>query len=588
MSKIRVLDDALVNRIAAGEVVERPASVVKELMENSLDAGASRIDISVTAGGKRSVRVVDDGEGMGRDDAILALERHATSKLRQVEDLESIQSLGFRGEALPSIASVSRFLLHTSEGRGSGTEIEVRGGRILGVRESPATRGTVIEVNSLFFNTPARRKFLKSDATELSHVARVVTRLALVRPDVAIRLAQDGKVLIDAPSGVGLKERIAAIFGAELTAELLPVGWANESLAVDGFVTRPASARAGKPAQLFFVNGRWVQDRMLLHALAEAYANTISRDRSPAAFLFLKLNSALVDINVHPQKSEVRFARPGEIHDALRAAVHAGLSDQAAIPAHAALRPSIFGGVTFETARSDTPPFERALSAERPANPYNTVAKSAPPVLARSLPASLIVESEEGKPTRVLAQYDDSYILAADDQGLLVVDQHAAHERVLFERYLAEATADRVDVQRLLFPRTLELAPQDALLVDEAAPELARLGFVVAPFGPGTVRLDGVPAVAAAVDPESLFRGVLADARRARSVTAGVAELRHALVTSAACQAAIKIHHRLTLDGMQQLVDDLMRMENPTTCPHGRPILFRLTQEEIERTFRRR
>jgi len=596
VARVRVLDDVLVNRIAAGEVVERPASVVKELLDNALDAGARRIEIEVAGGGKRSIRLRDDGEGMGRDDALLALERHATSKLSRPEDLEKIATLGFRGEALPSIASVSRFLLQTSTGAGPGTEIEVRGGRILGVRDVELSRGTTVEVAGLFFNTPARRKFLKSDPTETGHVVRLVTRAALARPDVAFRLLVDGRATISANPAADRLRRIEDLFGPDLAGDLLAVSHASGALAVEGFVVRPASAHAGRLNQHFFVNGRGVADRMLSHAVAEAFSNTTSRERQPAVFLFLALDHADVDVNVHPQKSEVRFRKQGEVHDRLVEAVRRVLGAPAAVPAHHELRPWVRQGLP---ARAWTP---AAAAASMPAAAEGqarvSVAAAEPrTAFATAAPASLfgggaqtgaVADSPERPRATVVGQFDDSYILASDHTGVLVVDQHAAHERILFEKYLGEAQTDRVETQGLLFPRMIELSPHEATLAGAESAELERLGFTLAPFGGSAFRLDGIPAVAAGVDPEVLLRKILGEAGRVRSVTAGVDELRLALVTSAACQAAIKIHHRLTTEGMQRLIDDLMQAENPTTCPHGRPILFRLTLEEIERTFRRR
>jgi len=600
VGRIQVLDDRLVNRIAAGEVVERPASVVKELIENSLDASARRIDITAIGAGKRVIRVEDDGHGMDRDDALLALERHATSKLRSPEDLERIATLGFRGEAIPSIAAVSRFVLRTAPEGGIGTEIEVRGGRILAVREVGLPRGTTIEASSLFFNTPARRKFLKSEATELAHIVRVVTRHGLGRPDVGFRLAHDGRDVLDLPAASDLGERVEQIFGADLRRTLLPVAAERDGVRLRGFVGRPADASSRRDAQHFFVNGRLVQDRVLSHAVVQAYGNTAPRDRLPSIFLLLEIAPSLVDVNVHPQKNEVRFARVGEIHDATRDAIVASLGGRGAIPGYTELRPRgelgrLAGAAAGPLQVKERPPTGGGYA---PADPEadssaRVVDRVGPPAPAASGPAPAFFGAAESDPRESpravpLAQYEDSYIVAQDEGGLLVVDQHAAHERILFEQYLAQAEENRIEVQRLLFPVVLELAPQERVLLEEEAGEFARLGFSLEPFGDGAVRLEGVPALASGVDPRDLVRAILGEARRTRAAAAGIGELRRKLVTTTACHAAIKINHRLSVESMQRLLDDLFRTSNPTTCPHGRPVLFRMTREEIERTFRRR
>jgi DNA mismatch repair protein MutL len=582
VGRIRVLDDHLVNRIAAGEVVERPASVVKELIENSLDAGASSIEVIVEDGGRRRIVVSDDGTGMDRDDALLALERHATSKLAQFEDLNAIATLGFRGEALPSIAAVSRFLMRTATRDGEAAEIEVRGGRIVGVRDVGGPKGTSIEVGGLFFNVPARRKFLRAGPTELAHVVRAVSHQALAHPSVRVLLTHEGRRLLDAPAAGDRSERIAHVHGRELASKLVAFAGEHAGIRVSGFAGRPVDALARRDAQHVFVNGRLVSDRIVSHAIGEAYGNTVARGLYPAVVVFLEIDPSRVDVNVHPQKTEVRFDRSSEIHEAVRAAVASALGGTAAVPrlgelyparAEAAPATSIAAAISHNVAVAEDQP-----------RPY--AAESLPP------PRSLLEDDspavDAGRRAVPLAQYRDSYIVAADREGMLIVDQHVAHERVLFERYLAEAEAGTVAVQRLLFPRTIDLAPDEALTLEAEADEFARLGFLLEPFGGGSVKLDGVPAFAKDVAPDRLVRELLGEAGRTRTAATGVAELRRKLVTSASCQAAIKVNYPLTREGMQRLLDDLFLTENPTTCPHGRPILFRLTLEEIERAFRRR
>jgi DNA mismatch repair protein MutL len=566
VSSIRVLDDHVVNRIAAGEVVERPASVLKELLENALDAGASSIHVSVEDGGRRRLVVADDGSGMDRDDALLALERHATSKLRQFEDLEAIGTLGFRGEALPAIAAVSRFVLRTAAREGEGTEIEVRGGRIAAVREIAFPRGTTVTCGSLFFNVPARRKFLKAAPTELTHIVRVSGSYALVRPSVRFRVDHDGRRLLEAPPAVDRLERLAQVHGGPLADKLVPFEASRPGLSVSGFAGRPVDALPRRDAQHLFVNGRRVQDRLLIHAIVQAYGDTTPRGSFPTTFVFVDIDPGAVDVNVHPQKSEVRFARSSEVHDAVRDAIAGALSHSRAIPALRDLRPQA------------TP----APSAPAPAF---LVREATPPpsLIPDTGPAAI-----PGRVATPLAQYKDSYIVAQDAQGLVLVDQHVAHERVLYEDYLAAADRDEVQVQRLLFPVTLEVTAAEAALVEQEREELRRLGVVIEPFGEGAIRIDGVPAIAKDLPPARLVHELLGEASRAASAATGSATLRRKIVTSAACQAAIKVNYPLTREGMQALLDGLFATENPTTCPHGRPILFRLTLDEIERAFRRR
>jgi len=582
VGRIRVLDDHLVNRIAAGEVVERPASVVKELVENALDAGARAIEVRIEDGGRRRIVVADDGEGMERDDALLALERHATSKLRSFEDLGAIATLGFRGEAIPSIAAVSRFLLKTAFRDGLATEIEVRGGRILGVREVERPKGTTVEVGGLFFNVPARRKFLRAAATELAHVVRTVSHYALAHPEIRFLLEHEGRRLVDAAGAPDRASRVAQIHGRELAAKLLPFAHEQGGIRVSGFAGRPVDAQSRRDAQHVFVNGRLVSDRVLSHAIGEAYGNVLARGLYPAVILFVEVDPARVDVNVHPQKTEVRFDRSSEVHDAVRAAVVSALHHAGAVPRLAELRPAM---APEEPLASVAAALARYAAVAEPApRPY------APPesVAPRSLLEEDSPAVDPGRRAVPLAQYKDSYIVAQDKDGILLVDQHVAHERVLFERYLAEAERGEVHVQRLLFPRTIELAADEAVTFEAEAGEFARLGFLLEPFGVRAVKLDGVPAFAKDVAPERLVRELLGEAARTRTAATGIVELRRRLVTSASCQAAIKVNYPLTREGMQRLLDDLFLTENPTTCPHGRPILFRLTLEEIERAFRRR
>lgn len=576
MGRIRVLGDSLINRIGAGEVVERPSSVVKELIENSLDSAATAIGVRLEAGGKRRIEVADDGCGMDRDDALLAVERHATSKLGRAEDLESIATLGFRGEALASIAAVSQLTLQTSEGNVEGTEVEVRGGKILAVRQRGLPRGTTIRVDRLFANTPARRKFLRGDSTELAHCLRWLTPYALAHPERRFLVDHGGRRLLETTPTKERLERIGQVYGHGFAAKLLPFELREGSGAVNGFAGRPVDALPRRTAQHVFVNGRAVQDRVVAHALHEAYGNTMPHGRHAVVFLFLELPPDAVDVNVHPQKTEVRFRQPSTVHDLVARAVRAALSHRAAVPTLAELRPA---GPCADAVREPLSDYSASFSRGAPA-------AGVPATLVDAMQAT---DGERRSRRAVpLAQFRESYIVAEDADGLLLVDQHAAHERVLFEDYLADAEQNRVETQRLMFPVTFEASAEERVRLGEELAEFRRLGFAVEPFGGEAVRLDGVPALAAGADPEHLFREILGEAGRMRAAAADVGELRRRLVTTAACHAAIKVHHRLTLEAMQGLLDRLYATANPTTCPHGRPSVFRLSLEEIERAFRRR
>lgn len=583
MARIRILPDGVIDRIAAGEVVERPASVLKELVENSLDAGAGSVEVRLRGGGRERVEVIDDGCGMEREDALLALERHATSKLADIEDLATIATLGFRGEALSSIASVSRLILRTATGDGPGTEVEVHGGRVVDLREVGMPRGTTVRVERLFYNVPARRKFLRAESTELGHATRWVGRYAIAYPGLRLKLVHGERALLDTPPADDLHGRITQLHGREFAGRLVPFERRAGEARAWGFAGRPVDALSRRDAQHVFVNGRAVQDRVLSHAITAAYGNTVPHGRHPALFLQLELPAADVDVNVHPQKTEVRLRDARFVHRLVEAALGEALGHERTVPSLGQLRPASFGDRTEGMRRIVLGQLDRHDVRESEA-PGGWRSGAAAPAAA--------AERSEGERRltrpRCLGQYRDSYIVAEDVDGLVLVDQHAAHERVLFERYLEEAAARRVHVQRLLFPVAVELSPAERVTLESEAEELERLGFAIEPFGNDTIRLDGVPALASELDGPALLRELLGEAERARSAAADVAALRHRLVTTTACHAAITVNHPLTREAMTALLDDLAGTRNPTTCPHGRPILFRLPLDEIERAFRRR
>ena len=582
MNKIQKLSDAVIDRIAAGEVVERPSSVVKELVENSLDAGAKRVLVQLTNGGKNRIVVDDDGRGMSDEDARLALERHATSKLTEVDDLDRIATYGFRGEALSSIAAVSNFTLTTcADPDQGGIELIISGGQLVEERPGTSARGTRIEVERIFFNVPARRKFLRADATELSHVVRLLTRAALYRHDVHFKLEHGAQTLLDVAAVETLSERVEQIFGRDRARRMLPFELESDGVRVHGVAGRPVDALPRRDAQHLFVNGRVVQDRVLMHAVSAAYDDSMPRGRYPAIVLFVDVDPHLVDVNVHPQKTEVRFQLSRQVHETVRHGVRSALQSEEAIPRYEELRPGA-APATSEPAASypSAPSFQPTTSA--PSMPTHT------PVTAAPLPTPTPTQAtgnwvdqmpiETTSQAMALGQYLESYIVAQDREGLLIIDQHAAHERVLYEKYLRDADDDIVERQALMFPVTIDLAPDEWSVLHAELDEFRRIGFLIEPFGDKTMRISEIPAVAGGVDPVELVRELLGDAVEARSATQDTKALRRRLITTAACQSAIKVNYPLAKPAMQRLLDDLFRVENITTCPHGRPAIFRLTQ----------
>jgi DNA mismatch repair protein MutL len=656
MSKIRVLPDNLANKIAAGEVVERPASIVKELIENSIDAGAQQIDVAVESGGRRLIRVSDDGEGMMRDDAILAFERHATSKIKTAEDLEGIITLGFRGEALASIASVAKVRLRTQTAEDlAGTEIEIVGGKMFKVRDTAFTRGSEFEIRDLFFNMPARRKFLKSEATESFHIANLVTHYALAHPQLSFALVNNGRESIRVTPTASLRERAYQLFGGEFIGNLIEVqaeSGQTSSMSVQGFVSSPSSTRTSRDSQYFFVNGRYVRDKVLNKALSEAYRAMIPAGVYPSAMIFVALAPDEVDVNVHPAKTEVRFVRSAIVHDLVRDAVRDAISAAKAAatrfndsrfidkrPEPAAAKPLeppepiIFREQAPTISRDEMRAAFRLqvpqplpqqpqqqkidLSFKRQTELPETGIEEAPveiEEIALEEPASnepveslrygthigclgargtssehlkpaqnLTLDADEINP---LGQLHNSFIIAVDRTGLLLIDQHVAHERILFEQHWRALRAKRVEVQRLLIPETFELSPAQVSSLDQLAPELEANGFEIGMLSGRTIAIKAMPAMLAQGTAQALFTELLEaieEERRGLSLD----ELRSEIAASLACRAAIKINMTLAPEKMHWLIEELLRMENPATCPHGRPIILRITAREIEKGFQR-
>lgn len=641
---IRVLPDAVANKIAAGEVVERPASVVKELLENALDAGARSIRLEVEAGGRSRIRLTDDGSGMSRDDALLALERHATSKLRDVDSLSAIATLGFRGEALPAIAAVSRFTLETAlAGSKEGTRVRVAGGKRQGIEAAGMPPGTAITVDDLFENIPARKKFLKSEATELGHVATLVTHYALAYPEVKFHLETPHRVLLSAPPALNHAERLRQVLGAELVAALIEfrslaafdagpdAGAEPPGVGIYGFASRPEVHKLNRDSIFIFVNRRLVRDRLLQHALAEAYYNLLPRGMFPAVLLFLDLPYAEVDVNVHPAKTEVRFRRQGFVHDAVREAIRSALSESRPVPSflsERAARPSAGAAFVPDWTRARPVPMSPGADpglgislADLPAGFELRAAPPAPvpqrldlgtapepwaPARRAPLPAAALVPevgagcgwreglaprapapaADELAQLRPLGQIRDSFIVAEGPSGLWLIDQHVAHERVLFEQVTARRLMGAVAGQRLLVPLVVELEPGRMLGLADIAAELAAAGFEAEPFGRSTVAVTAAPAGVGAEQVERLLREILeVAATHERSLT--IEAVRTRISATIACHAAIKVNMKLEGSKMQWLLGELAATQYPMTCPHGRPVLLRYALEEIQRAFKR-
>jgi DNA mismatch repair protein MutL len=645
MSVIRILPEAVVNKIAAGEVVERPASVVKELVENSVDAGSGQIQVAVEAGGKRLIRVVDDGCGMSHDDALLAFERHATSKIRSAEDILEIATLGFRGEALPSLAAVSRLVLETRHAsEGSGTRVEMAGGRLRDVKEIAWEAGTRVEVRDLFYNTPARRKFLKSESTELGHIASLVTHYALSHPDKSFRLASLGNEILHVSPVASLRERVYQVMGSQTLEQLVeiapverrmtfpaPLGAEEEAEApsgaplvrVFGFTSRPEVHKLNRNNIYFFVNRRLVRDRLILHAITEAYRNILPATVFPVALIFLELPASEVDVNVHPSKIEVRFRHSGFVHDLVRDSLRQALlatrpvaafpiakasrgmpvdTDAAEVAEKLAEEPTAGQGAQHPRApapgRALTPPFR--LSAPRPEprterlpleaalSPYAppTSGLVADSLARQAAPSAIVAPGELPADLQPLGQVQESFIVATNPTGLWIVDQHAAHERVLFDRHVRMRQEKKVSMQRLLVPVILELRAEQQVTYREIAEELAANGFEVEPFGQRTIAIKAAPAETHADDVGDLMREILDHARQeGRRVSLDV--LRNKIAASVSCHAAIKVNMPLDKSKMDWLLQALSTTECPMTCPHGRPTVLRYGMKDLQKAFKR-
>jgi DNA mismatch repair protein MutL len=610
VTRIHRLPPELANQIAAGEVVERPASVIKELVENSVDAGARRVTITVEFGGKKSIAVEDDGEGMSAEDAVLAIERHATSKISSASDLAAIATLGFRGEALPSIASVSRFRLRTRRhAELSGTELRVEAGKLVSRREAGAPEGTLVEVADLFFNLPARRKFLKADTAESAQVSRLVTQLALGYPETGFVLRSGSRVLIEAPPAGSLEERFYQIYGDR--PDLVPVSKQAAGISVTGFVAALGEQGPARGPQHVFVNRRIVRDRTISHAIQAAYSVATIKERSPEVHLFIELPADRVDVNVHPTKAEVRFLDQGLVHEILRRAIvdalgATGTPELVLAPATFAAGPPAltslplgFGpGSTATVPASSWPAVDPATGLTPPVaasvgdawlEAAGAAALAARPAWSdpragtqagREATATLI------RPLTPLGQFRNTFIIAVDEDGLAIIDQHVAHERILFEQISERLTGRTLESQRLLTPIVLETSPGEHQTLVANAVTLGKFGFEVEDFGGKSLRVAAVPALLDWRRCDAALRAVAADLDGLAPGT-GVEDVLRKMAATMACHAAVKANDPLTREKMQYLLDELRRTAHSSVCPHGRPVVLRLTRREIERNFER-
>ena len=708
MGKIHILPERVANQIAAGEVVERPASVVKELLENALDAGSTRIRIQVEAGGKKLIQITDNGCGMVRDDAMLAFERHATSKIKDTGDLLNISTLGFRGEALPSIASVARLRLETrAEEEGAGTVLEINGGKIIRVEEAGLPLGTSITIRDLFFNTPARKKFLRSEATELSHIASLVTHYALAHPEKHFELHSATNALLVAPSVTGHRERVYQVFGRETLDQLIPLaavqpleriglpqpppwrraanicgadtlvrepsstmsaeGQPPDQTAADsrtgvlaphdfgevrlhGFISKPEIQKLNRNSIFIFVNGRLIRDRLVQHAITEAYRNILPPTVYPVVLLFIEMPTAEVDVNVHPSKTEVRFRQQSVIHDFVRESVRAALMKARPVPqflTEIGAQPSAsagltsprltnsgFTGLSISQGANSSDGLRRApwrdlyepaaasgFALQAPAVPATTVplefeggiaveanaavsmarapeaAASQNTIAEQPIPdhgcAPPIPQEPQVAPTleslrtlRPLGQIRNSFILAVNEDGLWIIDQHVAHERVLFEKVLRQRSAQYVESQRLLMPLVIELTPAQQAIFSDIAEELARNGFEAEPFGARSVAVKIAPAGVDAAQIEHMLNEILEQLTR-EDQAINLEAVRTRIAASIACHAAIKVNMPLEQNKMEWLLAELAKTEHPMTCPHGRPVVLRYSMQDIQKAFKR-
>ncbi|HIJ80215.1 MAG TPA: DNA mismatch repair endonuclease MutL [Desulfuromonadales bacterium] len=600
--RITILSETVTNKIAAGEVVERPASVIKELVENSLDARATDITIEITGGGKRRICVTDNGHGMSREDALLSLERHATSKITSDSDLDSILTLGFRGEALPSIASVSRFTLATREAAHlEGTEISVEGGRIRDVRACGMPTGTALTIEHLFFNTPARLKFMKSNETENGHVGDVVSRMAVSRPDAAFLYVSDGRELLRLQPG-DLRRRFSQVVGKETSSQLFEIHTQSDHASISGFISGPAAARSGPNGMFTYINGRFIRDKVVQHAIMQAYRGVIDRGRYPVVALFIELPPDEVDVNVHPTKHEVRFRRQTLIHDSILEAVAEVLRTSPWLSHHTirATKPLSALSQTYRERVAQAAQTFLAMPSRSfsPAQNFTTAetrqstTTGIPPETVHETTVSFAPENDTSQSPgyfsslTFIGQLQREYLLCQSANELVIIDQHAASERVAFQNLKKEFLSGAVESQRLLFPETLELSFSEVATAERFRHDLTTLGFELEPFGGNTLVVAAIPRIAAEKDPLGLVRDILEGLTQLGTTTA-FANACDELLSRIACHTVIRGAHYLDSNQAQALLFSMDQTDFAASCPHGRPVSHSITLRELEKIFKR-
>lgn len=600
-NRVHLLEETVANRIAAGEVIERPASVIKELIDNALDAQSTQITIESLRGGKRLIRVSDNGTGMSYDDSLLCLERHATSKIRSAEDLLTIGTLGFRGEALPSIASISRFRLLTREPESlSGTEIIIDGGKLSSVKEAGCAAGTSVEVRSLFLHTPGRRKFLRSDDTEKAHIEQTVRLAVLARPDVGFTLTQDETTTFQYPAASDLAQRLHQIYGKTWFDHMLPINAENGSMRLHGFIGQPGISRGNRQEHHLFVNGRPVQNNTLNYAVLEGYHNALMRGRFPVLVLFFEVDPTLVDVNVHPAKREVRFREESLVRSFVTQAVKNALEQQTHQPLEVPLKNSEFNplGKTFSPAGAHPSPAWAGLpppSLNSPPTAQQTgffgdnspTRGLLPSVRWQESERAIELPDERNHDLKIIGLLLGLYVVAESPNGIVLIDQHAAHERVLFEQMLARVAKEEIVSQRLLVPVTLEVPPTQSDFIMQNLEGIQAVGLGLACLGGHTFMIDALPPMIKTQHIEEFFRTMLVDLMEAGGETRRQRKLSEEIITKTVCRHAVKANDHLNKAELEKLLIDLHLCDLPYTCPHGRPTMILLTRDELEKKFGR-
>jgi DNA mismatch repair protein MutL len=610
VNRIRILPDQVANQIAAGEVIERPASVLKELVENAIDAEAKSIHIEIRGGGKSIIRVQDDGYGMSRDDAMLSLERHATSKIHESADIGAIHTLGFRGEAIPSIASVSRFRILTKEQDSeAGTEIEINGGKLVAVRDAGCAAGTLIEVRNLFFNLPARRKFLRSDATELGHLQHTFLLYAVAQPHLGWTLQQEARTIYNLSPSTSSKvnpqdallARIKALHGSQLSSQLLPLELRREGIYLRGWIGKPGLSRSNRSELYCFVNSRPVDSRAIYYGLIEGYHTALMRGRYPVCFLFLDIDPASVDVNIHPAKREVRFREDARVQGIVVEAVRKALGTQTTSISASPL-PMTLGTPAFRGSRStiippspekvpvqsQNPPMEfQNFSVVQPPAQVMTQTLLSPQSIPSKETVSAVPENFDSEPSAILGVFANLYVIAIDSEGLLIIDQHAAHERILFEQMMERLSKGNAPSQRLLLPQNIDLSPNDAVKLKGQLSLLEKMGFGIAEFGDRSFIVDALPPFLKVESIGQLLRQIIDEINESGKAL-NRDRFAEETVAKTVCRHAVKANDILRTEELKRMISDLKACRHPLTCPHGRPTILRLTQAELEKKFGRR